>query len=289
MTTALTRLSGSAFELTLTVPWADVKAVYDHVFDELAAEIEIEGFRKGKAPKEAVAAKLDKGKIYGEVVNHLLPEAYSKALAEHNLKPVMAPKVQVTSAEEDKEWQFIVRAAEKPTIELGNYQEAIKAANAKGLIWTPDKAADAKTEADPKNEQEAKNKKLSAVIDLLISTVKVDIADILIEAETNRLLTALLEDVRQAGLTYEQYLQSSGQTAEAVREKYKNQALTTLKLEFILEAVADDLKTQVSEEEISAIIAKETDEEKKKALTEQSYLLASVLRREKTLTQLLSL
>ena len=31
MTTALTRLSGSAFEITITVPWANVKKIYDQV------------------------------------------------------------------------------------------------------------------------------------------------------------------------------------------------------------------------------------------------------------------
>lgn len=290
MTTALTRLSGSAFELTLTVPWADVKAVYDHVFDELAENIEIEGFRKGKAPKEKVAAKLDKSKVYGEVVNHLLPEAYTKALTEHNLKPVMSPKVQITSADEEKDWQFIIHAAEKPTVDLANYKEAVAALNAKDKIWTPEKGEIGKeAKEDAQKEQEAKSKKLSAIIDTLLATIKVDIADLLIESETNRLITQLIEDVRQAGLGYDQYLQSSGQTAEGVREKYRQQAITTLKLEFILEAVADDLKIEVTEAELKAVMDKETDPAKKKALEDQSYLLASVLRREGTFTKLLTL
>ena len=85
MTTALTRLSGSAFEVTMTIPWADVKTIYDQVFEELAADLEIEGFRKGKAPREVVEGKIDKSKVYGEVVNKILPDSYQKALSEHNL------------------------------------------------------------------------------------------------------------------------------------------------------------------------------------------------------------
>ncbi len=99
MTTALTRLAGSAFEVTITVPWADVKKIYDAVFEELAAEIEIEGFRKGKAPRNLIEEKVDKSKVYGEVINRILPDSYQKALAEHGLKPVITPRVQIASAE----------------------------------------------------------------------------------------------------------------------------------------------------------------------------------------------
>ncbi len=118
---------------------------------------------------------------------------------------------------------------------------------------------------------------------------QVELPQIMVDSEVNRLLTQLLEDVRQAGLTYEQYLQSSQQTAEGIKTKYQQQATASLKLEFILEAVADDLKVEITPAEIEEIINKETDEAKKKALKEQSYILASILRRDKTISRLLTL
>lgn len=282
MTTALTRLSGSAFELTLTIPWADVKKIYDQVFNELAGEIEVEGFRKGKAPKEVVEAKVDTGKIYGEVVNRILPEAYSKALSEHNIKPVISPKVQIAVAEKDKDWQFIAKACEKPAVDLKNYQEEIKTLNSKGKIWLPGQ------EQTKENEQE-KSKKINSIIDKLLEICQVELAELLTESEVNRLMTQLIDDIRAAGLTYEQYLASKGETAEKLKEKYRSQAETALKLEFILEAVADDLEVKVAEAEINAVIEKETDPSKKQTLKDQSYLLASIIRREKTIDKLNSL
>lgn len=293
MSTALTRLSGSAFELTITVPWADVKKIYDQVFDELSAEIEIEGFRKGKAPKEVIAGKIDKSKVYGEVVNRVLPEAYQKALAEHSLKPVVAPKVQIASGEQDKDWQFIAKAAEKPTVNLGAYKEAIKTINAKGKIWTPESSVKDETKGTSSEtkdkEQEERSKKISEIIDKLLEVCKVELAELLVESEVNRLMTQLVDDIRQAGLTFEQYLASKGETTDQVRQKYRQQAETALKLEFILDGIADDLKVEVTKAEIDTIINKETDTAKKRALQEQSYLLASVIRRENTITRLLSL
>lgn len=287
MTSALTRLSGSAFDLTLTVPWADVKAIYDKVFDELAAQIEVEGFRKGKAPKEILDAKMDKSKIYGEVVNRILPDSYTKALQEHGLKPIISPKVQIATAEPDKDWQFIAHAAEKPTVNLKDYKKAVSDINTKGKIWKPGEEI-AKDEKG-KDQEEEKQKKISQMIEKLLDVCEVDLPELLIESEVNRLLTALIEDVRKAGLTYEQYLQSSNQEADSVRKKYRDQAVTALKLEFILDALAEDLKVEVDEKEVNAIVDKETDPTKKAALKDQSYLITSVLRRENTITKLLSL
>ncbi len=284
MNTALTRLAGSAFELTITVPWIDIKKIYDAVFDELSAEIEVEGFRKGKAPKEVVQAKVDKNKIYGEVINRILPESYSKALTEHGLKPVISPKVQISSAEEEKDWQFIARSCEKPTVTLNNYQEAIKTITAKGKIWTPGQG-----EKPDQKQEEERSKRISEIIDKLLEVCQVELAELLVESEVNRLMTTLVDDIRAAGLTYEQYLASKGETAETIKQKYRTQAETALKLEFILEAVADNLGVKVGDEEINAVIDKETDPTKKQALKDQSYLLASILRRENTITKLLTL
>ncbi len=291
MTTALTRLSGSAFEVTMTIAWADVKSIYDQVFAELAADIEVEGFRKGKAPQNLIEAKIDKSKVYSEVINRVLPDAYQKALGEHGLKPIIAPKVQIASAEEAKDWQFIARAAEKPTVDLGSYQDAIKTINAKEKIWVPGQVKEpAQPAGGPtKEDEEKKSKRVSEIIDQLLKICQVELAELLVESEVNRLMTQLIDDVRQAGLTFEQYLASKSETAEVVRTKYHTQAETALKLEFILNALADDLQIQVGQEEIDAIINKEVDPAKKTALQEQSYVLSSILRREKTIDKLSSL
>lgn len=289
MTTALTRLSGSAFEVTLTVPWADIKKVYDQVFEELASEIEIEGFRKGKAPKSVVESKIDKSKIYGEVINRIVPESYSSALKEHGLKPVMSPKVKVQTAEEEKDWQFVVQSAEKPIVKLGDYKKPISDINAKGKIWTPGSEDLDKNADKEKGGEEKKSKQISGIIEKLLEVCQIELSDLILEAETSRLVSALVEDVRQAGLTFEQYLTSTNNTTTAVQEKFHKQAESSLKLEFILEAVADDLTIKIEPSEIDAVINKETNKDRQEALRDQSYVIASILRRDKTISRLLTL
>lgn len=292
MTTALTRLAGSAFELTITLPWADVQRIYDQVFNELAAQIEVEGFRKGTAPRHLVEPKIDKNQIYQQVINRIVPDAYAKALEEHGLKPVISPKIQLGAAEENKDWQLIAQSAERPKVDLNDYKKHVAEINAKNKIWTPGKPSAGEIKdngSETKDKKEEESKKISEIIDKLLEVCRVELAAIIVEAEANRLITQLLEDVRMAGLTYEQYLQSSSQTAQGVKEKYHRQAESALKLEFILEAIANDLGIAVQQEEIDNIINRETDGKKQKALKEQSYALASILRRDKTLAKILAL
>jgi len=289
MTTALTRLSGSAFVLTLTVPWTEVKAIYDKVFDELASQIEVEGFRKGKAPKKMVDAKLDKKSVYDEVIKRLLPDAYAKALEEHHLKPIINPRIEIAEGTEEKDWQFIAKAAEKPSVELKDYKEQISAINAKNKIWTPDQGELNTAKEEEKDKDDKKSEQLNKIIEKLLEVCQVEIPELLIESEVNRLMTELIDDVRAAGMTYEQYLGTKNVTAEQLRDNYRQQVVTTLKLEFILEAISDDLNIAVEPAEIAAVIEKETDENRKKNLNEQTYYLTSVLRRQKTLTKLATL
>ena len=88
----LTWLPQKTFELKLTIPWSQVKNTYSQVIRSLAKQAKIKGFRKGQAPLNIVEKNLDQGKIYGEVVNQILPQAYAQAVTKHQLKPAIPQK-----------------------------------------------------------------------------------------------------------------------------------------------------------------------------------------------------
>lgn len=278
MTTALNKLPDNSFELTITVPWTDIKTTFDQIVDRLLSEVEIEGFRKGKAPRDLALKNLDQGKIYGQVVNEILPKVYSQAIEEQKLQPITSPKVQILAADPDKDWVFKATSCEKPAIDLGDYKAQIKTAK----IWKP--GDDIK-----KEDAEEKSKRINEIISKLIESAKITLPAILVESEEERLLAQLIDDVRAAGLTYDQYLASKGATADGVKSQYHTQAEAALKLEFILEEIAKIEKISVSQEEIEAVINKEKDPKGQENLRKQSYLLASIMRREKTLTYLSNL
>ena len=284
MVSSCQHLPKSTSVLTITIPWSEVKKTYDQVVEKALKEIEVKGFRKGKAPKNVAKQYLNKQEVTKQVLNQIFPPAYTQALQEHKLEPITAPKIEAQEIGENKDWVFKVTVAEKPKIHLGNYREEIKKTKkATPKIWTP------KEGDKPSKDQAGKESPLAKTLETLLRVAKVEIPDLLIENETNRLVALTLEEIKKLGLTLNSYLSSVGKTPEILRKEHQKQAEETLKLEFILAEIAEKEKISVEPAEIDEFIQKAPDEKTRKALAGQRYYLASVLRKQKTLDKLLNL
>lgn len=282
MTVAVNRLANGTIELTITIPWSDVKTIYDKVVNEFVKKEELPGFRKGKAPRKLVEENLDNRKVYEEVLKQVIPGAYTDAVRQENLTPIISPRIEVIATQDGKDWQFRAQTCERPEVKLGNYKEALsllkKTKPAK--IWVP-----GKTEKDEKS----RGVSLEELIKTVLEISKIQIPALLIEDGVNRMLSRLIDQTQKLGLTVEQYLQSSGKTIDSLRTEYRNQSAYDLALEFVLETIADQEKIQVDDEEIEKFIEKVKDASEKESLRTQGYYIASVLRKQKTLDYLKSL
>ena len=63
-----------------------------------------------------------KGVFLEDAANALIPEHYSKALAECDLEIVSQPKIDVTQVEPGKPFIFTAEVATKPEVTLGDYK-----------------------------------------------------------------------------------------------------------------------------------------------------------------------
>lgn len=264
-------------ELEITIPWDEVKSSYEKIFSDIGKEVEIEGFRKGKAPKKMLTDKIDKTKLYQEVIKEVVPKAYSASLSEHKLTPVSNPKIEIIKAKEGEDWAVKVTLALKPVINLKKYQEKIKELK-KGQtkIWTPGQKTD---------KDKAKDNKLNLdqLLEALDQETEIELSDLLVNEETNRLLSNLLDQTQKLGLTVEQYLLAKGKTSQSLQQEYRQQAQKNLKIEFVLNEIADKEGISVSKEDIDNLIAKVEKPEEKARLQKDSYYLAHLLRQQKTL------
>lgn len=277
MTSALTKLPKNTVKLIITLSWAEVKDVYEKSLAKIVKEAELPGFRKGKAPKKLVEEKIDKTKIYEEVLKTLIPKAYSDALKEHNLSPIISPRVNVLKVDEGSDWQFEVLTCLEPTVKLNDYKKEIAKLKASKKIWVPGK------DLKKQSEEEKKGVELSEAFRVLLDQAEVEISDLLVEDQVNKKLADLIDQTKHLGLTVEQYLLSKGLTSEMLREQYKKEALETLKLEFILEKIADEEKITVSSEEVEAFFKKISDQKQKEMLEKQRYYVSMLIRRQKTI------
>src|SRR3972149_6899832 len=234
----LTWLPKKTFELEFEVEWPEVKKTYDHVLEHFADAVKLKGFRKGKAPKDLVEKSVDKADVYGEVINHLLPNTYAEAVKEHKLRPAIAPKITIVEAQENKAWKFKATSCELPEIKLNDYQKAVRGALAKEAIWTPGKGDPKQTEKTELTE----NQKLNLISQALLETVSLDLPDLMIQAETDRLLSRLLDQIQKLGLTIDQYASSNQKTVDQLKAEYRLAAVNSLKLELILAAIGEEKK-----------------------------------------------
>lgn len=279
MTVAVNKLANGTIELTITLPWEETKTTYEKVIEQFVKETELPGFRKGKAPKKLVEEKLDKTKIYEEVLKQIVPRAYADAIKQENLNPIISPRIEVINFKANDICQFKALTCEKPDVKLGDYKAAVNKAKSAKLskIWIP---------GEKKDEEKPKEPALSEILKVLLETNQVSVPTLLVDDEANRMLSRLIDQTQKLGLTIEQYLVAQNKTTESLRAEYGQQARENLALEFILEAIADKEKIDISDEEIEKVIKSAKDAKEQEALRAQKYYLAAILRRQKTLDKL---
>lgn len=269
MISAIQKQEDQTITLTVTIPWIDVKKTRESVISDYAKNTQLPGFRKGKAPKKLVEDKIDEEKVKEEVLKKLLPQFYLQAINEHKVNPVIAPRVHVEKLEEEKDWQFIAVTCEAPEIKLGDYKSNVKKITAKSKIIIPGK--------------EQSQISFDDIVKELLVSVEAKIPKIIIEQEVERLLSQTLDEVKKLGITLDQYLGSTGRTAEGLKKEYEQKAENDIKLEFVLQKIAQVENIKVEDKEVEEAIRQAKNETERQNLQANRYLLASILRQQKTL------
>ena len=273
-------------KFTITLPLKDINTAYQEVLKAAAGDVTVKGFRKGTAPLDLVETQLDKSKLYEKAMMRVFVPAYNQYVDEHALKPITMPRIDLKSANEKEDWELDVEIAQKPVVDLNNYEAEVKGVKAKSAIWTPDKPNE--HEGHQHNDQE----KLNEILETLLKTCKLEIPELLVDEETNRALSRLVEQIEKLGLTIEQYASSLGKTVEILRKEYKNTSQKNVKLDFIIEAIAQKQGLIASEKEVSDFVEKIDDPKTKQEVAQSAYAKASfkdMITRQKVIDHLQSL
>ena len=108
--------------LKITAPAADVNAGFKKAVQKIANQVNIPGFRKGKAPRAIIEMHYGKEAVKQEAFEEVANKAYSDALAQEKLIPVSDPKVEESTFEEGKDLELTIKVTLKPEPELGEYK-----------------------------------------------------------------------------------------------------------------------------------------------------------------------
>ena len=117
----VTKLEHGHVQVEVKVDEKTWKAAQDKAFNKLAENVTIDGFRKGKAPKNLVKSKIDPMKVLDEAINALLPQMYQEILEKDGVRPYARPAVDVTKVSDTElEVKFLLAVA--PEVQLGQYK-----------------------------------------------------------------------------------------------------------------------------------------------------------------------
>ena len=122
MSLQVEKMEKNMAKLTIEVAAEDLEKAMQNAYQKAKGRISIPGFRKGKAPRKMIEQMYGKGVFLEDAVNALIPEHYSKALAECELEIVSQPTIDITQAEPGKAFIFTAEVAVKPEVTLGDYK-----------------------------------------------------------------------------------------------------------------------------------------------------------------------
>ncbi len=98
------------------------KAV-EKAYRKNVGKINIQGFRKGKAPRQIIEKFYGREIFYEDAINIVLPDAYDKAIDENDIHPVAQPEIDLKGEiTKDSGVTFTAKVVVKPEFEMGTYK-----------------------------------------------------------------------------------------------------------------------------------------------------------------------
>ena len=121
MKVSVEKLPTSEAVVDVEFSWDELEKASDKAYRKLVKQVDIQGFRKGKAPRSLLERRLGKEYIYQEGLDDLITEAYRTALNENEITPITQPKLDAPTFEMGQSYHFSLTVPIVTPVELGDY------------------------------------------------------------------------------------------------------------------------------------------------------------------------
>lgn len=123
MSLQVEKLEKNMAKLTIEATAEEFEKALEQAYTKNKGKINVQGFRKGKAPRFVIEKMYGSGIFYEDAANIIIPDAYEKAAEESGLDIVSRPEIDVVQIEKGKEFIFTAEVAVKPEVTLGQYKD----------------------------------------------------------------------------------------------------------------------------------------------------------------------
>lgn len=122
MSSEIVKREETKITLKLAVEYEKFEKAINEVYNKTKSRFNIQGFRKGKAPRKIIERYYGAEIFYEEAVEIVFPEAYEVALKEHNIEPIDYPGITVEEINKGEDVVFTVIIEVIPEFEVTGYK-----------------------------------------------------------------------------------------------------------------------------------------------------------------------
>lgn len=108
-------------------------------------------------------------------------------------------------------------------------------------------------------EEQLESQFRTAALDVLVEATELEVAPGLVQTRAVELWNALVRSLERRGISPELYVQLSGRTPQQIQADIEAEAQQAIARELVLEAAADQLAIEVSDEEVDALVREESE------------------------------
>ena len=116
------KIEKSQVALTIEVSAAEFEAAIEKAYQKMRKNINIQGFRPGKAPRKMIEKMYGAEVFFEEAINIAFPDAYEAAVKEQELQVVGYPEVDMLGECTKEGFTFTARVPVYPEVTLGEYK-----------------------------------------------------------------------------------------------------------------------------------------------------------------------
>ncbi|MBV1856738.1 trigger factor [Catellatospora tritici] len=118
MKSTVETLSPTRVRLAIEVPFAELEPSLKKAYREIAAQVNIPGFRKGKIPAQVIDQRVGRGAVLQEAIEEAIPQQIFAAVREHEVKLLGRPAVDNLEFADGQPLKFTADVDVRPELTL---------------------------------------------------------------------------------------------------------------------------------------------------------------------------
>ncbi|KXS48896.1 trigger factor [Halanaerobium congolense] len=115
-------LEGNKVKLEIEIESDRVDEALEQAYRQVVKDVEIPGFRKGKAPRKIIEQRFGEEVLHKDALDILIPQGYSEAVEEADIEPIAQPDIEDFYISKGEAATFTAIVEVKPEVELGEYK-----------------------------------------------------------------------------------------------------------------------------------------------------------------------